>query len=379
MIIQNWVIKGLYLTILAIGALDGSTKQRFWRISRGILESGRQRFWIFHLFCLILLSTLVPPCSLNMATQKKGQRAPSEADAWQCEGCKKTFVDKNSRLLVCEYCDNVYCIECLQLTATAYNVCKKTNLHWFCPNCEDKVMKNIRSDREIEERCAEFLQKIEGRVGALESQITTKVDEKQVREIVENMSTEGQAKESHGQSQETVLATVKDCRDSINRESNFIMFRVEELDSDEPLEQKENDVKFVNDFLYCIDAREVEVANVTRIGARSKNKNEKKDRPIKVTCKSAEQKREVMRKVVNLKFITEGSVHERFKKVSVSHDMSKAERQVNKQKLTEAKLKTANESQEGKFIYKVRGPPWNRRTVKLRVREDTLEEGVEAD
>ena len=86
-----------------------------------------------------------------------------------------------------------------------------------------------------------------------------------MREIVENMSTEGQVKEPHGQSQETVLATVKDCRDSINRESNFIIFRVEELDSDEPLERKENDVKFVNDFLYCIDAWEVEVANVTRI------------------------------------------------------------------------------------------------------------------
>ena len=50
------------------------------------------------------------------------------------------------------------------------------------------------------------------------------------------------------------------------------MNRVKELDSAEPLERKENDSKFVNDFLDCIDAREVEVANVTRIGARSKDK-----------------------------------------------------------------------------------------------------------
>ena len=46
--------------------------------------------------------------------------------------------------------------------------------------------------------------------------------------------------------------------------------------------------------------------------------------------------------------------------------MSKAERQVNKLKLSEAKEKTENDSQEGKYIYKVRGPPWNRRTVRLR-------------
>ena len=37
-------------------------------------------------------------------------------------------------------------------------------------------MKNIRNDREIEERCAEFLKKNEARVAALEGQIASKVD-----------------------------------------------------------------------------------------------------------------------------------------------------------------------------------------------------------
>ena len=104
-------------------------------------------------------------------------------------------------------------------------------------------------------------------------------------------------------------------------------------------------LNFLNDFLDCIDAREVEVANVTRIGARSKDK--KKDRPIKDTCKSSDQKREVMRKVSNLKFIADGSAQECFKKVSVPHDMSKAERQVNKLKFSKAKEKPENDSQEG--------------------------------
>ena len=80
-----------------------------------------------------------------------------------------------------------------------------------------------------------------------------------------------------------MLATVKDCRDSINREANFIMFRVEECDSEKVIERKEYDTKFVNDYLHCIDDGEVEVARVTRIGVRSKNKDNK-DRPIKVTC-----------------------------------------------------------------------------------------------
>ena len=52
-------------------------------------------------------------------------------------------------------------------------------------------MKNIRKDREIEERCAMFIQKIERMVDAIEGRITTKMDEKQVREIVENMTIGG--------------------------------------------------------------------------------------------------------------------------------------------------------------------------------------------
>ena len=36
-----------------------------------------------------------------------------------------------------------------------------------------------------------------------------------------------------------------DCRDGINRKTNFIMFRVEECDSVEAIESKEHDTKFI--------------------------------------------------------------------------------------------------------------------------------------
>lgn len=176
-----------------------------------------------------------------------------------------------------------------------------------------------------------------------------------------------------------MLAPVIDCRDSINRVANFIMFRVEELDSDVLLERNGNDTQFVNDFLHCIDARDVEVAKVTRIGARLEDTDQKKGRPIQITCKNPEQKREVMRKVMNLKYIQEGSAQKYFRKVSVTHDMTKAERQISKQKLSETKLKTTNNSQEGKFVYRVRGLPWNRRTARLRVKPDIVEEGEEEE
>ena len=197
--LTEWVAKGLYLTLFVICVLDGLLKLRYLKITGGIHDCAPADHVLrqtFNSTCLILLGTGVPPCSIIMSSQKqKSQRTQSESEAWQCEGCKKTFVDKNSKLLLCEYCDNAYCIECLQLSVTAYNVFKKNSLHWFCAHCEDKVMKNIRNDREIEERCAEFLKKFEARVAALEGQIASKVDEKQVREIVENITTDNNIKE----------------------------------------------------------------------------------------------------------------------------------------------------------------------------------------
>jgi hypothetical protein len=41
-------------------------------------------------------------------------------------------------------------------------------LSWYCPSCEEKGMKNLRTDREAEKRCSEFMQKMEGRIKTLE-------------------------------------------------------------------------------------------------------------------------------------------------------------------------------------------------------------------
>lgn len=45
-------------------------------------------------------------------------------------------------------------------------------------------MKNIRTDREIETRCAAFLQAMESRVDRLENEIKKKVDSDDVKKIV---------------------------------------------------------------------------------------------------------------------------------------------------------------------------------------------------
>ena len=53
-----------------------------------------------------------------------------------------------------------------------------------------------------------------------------------------------------------------------------------------------------------------------------------------------------------------------YSRISVAHDMTPAEREVNKKKIQEAKDKNAGNQSEN-FTFVVRVPPWERRIVKI--------------
>ena len=68
-------------------------------------------------------------------------------------------------------------LKCLNLTNAEYKLFnKRSDLHWYCPPCEEKTMKNIKIEKEIEDRCKEFFSKYENRLEALESEVRKKVD-----------------------------------------------------------------------------------------------------------------------------------------------------------------------------------------------------------
>ena len=45
---------------------------------------------------------------------------------------------------------------------------RRIDVIWFCPNCNEKVARNLKADRDIEERCRQFLQTFEHRLKTLE-------------------------------------------------------------------------------------------------------------------------------------------------------------------------------------------------------------------
>ena len=60
----------------------------------------------------------------------------SPGDKWECDTCKKHFVNKDDQLLSCEYCGSFRCIQCLGINKTAYRgISGRPDLPWFCSNC----------------------------------------------------------------------------------------------------------------------------------------------------------------------------------------------------------------------------------------------------
>ena len=66
----------------------------------------------------------------------------------------------------------------------------KLQIHWFCPPCDTKVMKNLKNEKICEERFQKFLKKVEERIIELEKEIRTKVDETRVIEMIKEAQLE---------------------------------------------------------------------------------------------------------------------------------------------------------------------------------------------
>ena len=108
--------------------------------------------------------------------ERKGSIIKGDNDSWTCKMCEKEYMDKKSEFMKCEYCDKNFCSKCLNLTNAEYKLFnKRSDLHWYCPPCEEKTMKNIKIEKEIEDRCKEIFSKYEKRLEALESEVRKKL------------------------------------------------------------------------------------------------------------------------------------------------------------------------------------------------------------
>jgi hypothetical protein len=142
------------------------------------------------------------------------------------------------------------------------------------------------------------------------------------------------------------------------REKNIIVFGVE--DKDKKVESPEEDKAFFKTM--CLSALELDEAPEVKI-IRIKDSNPNHTRPIKVTFDSIWNKRKFLSSLFRLKGL------DKYRNVRVAHDMCIADREENRKLLQEA-YKKNQEEKPTSFKYKVRGPPWAMKIIKVSLQKN---------
>ena len=128
------------------------------------------------------------------------------------------------------------------------------------------------------------------------------------------------------------------------------------------MERKKDDETFFDAFCSeALDMGKIETKNITRIG----KKEATKVRPLKISLSDAEDKSRIFKRLKRLK-----DADQKFQ-VSVTADLPPEDRNAIKIKVEEAKTKEKNQNEGGRWIFRVRGPPWDLRIVRLPAKADS--------
>ena len=87
----------------------------------------------------------------------------------RCNNDNYKVTDIHSNLRLCTRCSRYFCSECCvldQQIICLLNIC--IDNYWFCPNCTKPALNIVFVKKDIEERCAIFLESISKRVTVLE-------------------------------------------------------------------------------------------------------------------------------------------------------------------------------------------------------------------
>ena len=292
----------------------------------------------------------------------------------KCLTCEKD-ISKNDKYLPCRLCTKHFHATCYDIPDTVYEylteeTTSKNNVRFICNFCTSLEESNTE----------EAPKAFESKLDDLTSQISDL--SKQMKVLAENQTKLDQKSSPIVMASENIppaknkwpsLASIgSNDSDELNiittlakkllndektlsedrkeRENNIIMFNVTENET-----HKTDDTIFSQQL--CKDTMEIESipeVKMNRIGEKHGNR----DRPLKVTFTSTWDKRKFLARMFKTKSV------EKYDNLRVAHDMSKEDREENKRLLKLAYEQNINEKPSD-FRYKVRGPPWRMRVVKV--------------
>ena len=288
---------------------------------------------------------------------------------WICKTCTKKFTKVTDKLMECEYCENHFCSECLQMNDKEYEHHIHSSGMWFCGRCKPKVEETLKVEKEIEKRCEEHFQKYCKRLESIEKKLEKKVEiqdvvalineksekdkakhkkdkivteqlkEKQIIDLVKQVETKSvtdivkkHLQESSISEQnvnklvdEKIKEIDKQITDRQSRERNVIIFRIDEPNTNLIKERQAKDLETLKEMIEQIaveSEEEIKIDKIIRLGTRGTNFKDN-PRPAVVSFASIESKKFFLRNSNILK----GSANEKISKVAISNDLTKKDRE----------------------------------------------------
>ena len=293
-------------------------------------------------------------------------------EAVKCRICLEVFVGENDMLVICDRCENWVCLQCSGLSETQYKSLDG-NLQWYCDDCKLPAIQAVKVDRSIEEKCKEYLD-------AFKEEFKTEIDNqlKEMREDIQDIRNKQMQSNPSGDKvettvqkaiQESIKIQEQEQNDREKRKNNIILFNVVEAETNMKEERLKHDTelfKRICDEICDGNTNRIEVTEIRRIGKKSEirdgEKTENRCRPMIVKLKEQTSKRQIL---VNANKIHD-SKDDSLKPVRMSHDLTLKERETAKHLHQEAKRRE-NQDTSGGFKYKVRGPPWDMRIVRIKI------------
>ena len=158
--------------------------------------------------------------------------------------------------------------------------------------------------------------------------------------------------------QSTITQHSKEEIDKKSRENNVVIFKLPEIGGTNESDLNDSDKQFVKDLCEIpLGLNNLKIKEVFRLGKQPKKD---KVRPVKVVFENSFDKRKFMSNLYLLK-----DAEQKFKAVSISHDLTDLEREVVKTLLEEATVKNQQDASKN-HVWKVRGTPGNMKLVQLR-------------
>ena len=367
----------------------------------------------------------------NQVTGEVQTKGESQAACLVCKKDWKNLKKQGVPFLECSFCTEWFCMSCTSITRkNDISAISRPDVFWACDHCLSAAQRMIQGIRtqdnkhcpvagnpdttqmdidnkivnavrdivpSVVRECIEQLNIKDVKTAKDDVQKVTKLlsqtllSDEEYPEIDRNITSHKMAKRIVNQQtqqnkpepepvhiSQVVKQAFQDQRNEENdreeRKKNIILYNVPERTEGTHTERQQKEKEFVEELLATIGTT-TEPKEVARLGRYKKPEEgqEVKNRPIRVVLDSHEIQEEIMKNTPRLK-----DAQDPFKSVYLAYDMSIEERQTQREMVSIAKDKTANDPN---FDYKIRGPPWKMIEVKYKKRKQkqpTQQETTEA-